>query len=243
MSSDTNREIDYYGFKGAGGPGDPPVPNPKSNPDRARNRQLWLSFLLSIPPIIIAFLVFEGWAYWRLIIAGTVAGISIAVCDWMYEVYAYTRGYWFVYGGHTRIGKINLFHVPLEMSIGFVPLGIALVILSYLPLLVRHLGIAIWPFSHPSLDNVLCLPVIILIVSFGGGYFDFISKKYGLFMNGHNWDYFIHCMSVWVPLSSLAVIFSRIILLNHDLKIFCATITLIIVLHISGVIIFHRFYI
>jgi hypothetical protein len=240
----TKKSVDYYGFEGAGGPGAPPPPNPKSNPDKARFNTMVFSFILAIPALVLAYVVFKEVEYIKLIVAGLVAGIAIAIGDWMYEVYAYVRGYWFVYGGHTRLGKVNFYHVPIEMTIGFIPLGVALIILSYLPLLPRHLGIMIWPFSVPALDNILVLPITLIINSFCGGYFDFASKKYGLFMNGHNWDYFIHCMSVWLPLSTFAVVISRIVMLSKDdPTLFAGTIGLLFILYIVGIVLFKILYI
>ncbi len=240
----TQSSIDYYGFSGAGGPGAPPPTDPAANPDRARFRLMVLSFILALPAIGLSYLVYQGMEYLQLMVAGIVAGITIAVADWIYEVYAYVRGYWFVYGGHTRLGKVNLYHVPLEMSIGFVPLGLALIALSYLPLLLRHFGIMIWPFSCPSLDNILVLPVTLIITAFCGGYVDFASKKYGLFMNGHNWSYFIHCMSIWLPLSSMAVIISRIIInAKDDTLFYLGTIGIILFLCVASILLFKVLYI
>jgi hypothetical protein len=236
--------IDYYGFRGAGEPGAPPPTNPVADSDRARFRLMVLSFILVLPAVAISYLVYQGMEYLKLMIAGIVAGITIAVGDWMYEVYAYVRGYWFVYGGHTRLGKVNFYHVPFEMTIGFVPLGLALIILSYLPLLLRHFGIMIWPFCYPSLDNILCLPVTLIIVAFCGGYVDFVSKRYGLFMNGYNWDYFIHCMSVWLPLSTMAVVISRIIILAKDnTLLYLGTIGIMLFLCVAAVVLFRMLYI
>ncbi|MBN1472727.1 MAG: hypothetical protein JW925_13185 [Syntrophaceae bacterium] len=241
--TDAKKDI-YYSFEGAGGPGTPPPPNPQSNPDRARFRLMVLGFVLVLPAIALSYLVYQGMEYLKLMVAGIVAGITIAVADWIYEVYAYVRGYWFVYGGHTRLGKVNLYHVPLEMTIGFVPLGLALIALSYLPLLPRHFGIMLWPFSYPSLDNILVLPVTLIITAFIGGYVDFASKKYGLFMNGHNWDYFVHCMSIWLPLSTMAVVISRIIINAKDCTLlYLSTIGIILFLCVASIALFKILYI
>jgi len=83
--------IDYIGFKGAGGPGAPPPPNPRSNPDRARYLTSLSCVVMMGIALGVAAAVYSGSLYVKFVIVGLLAGATVAACDWMLEVYAYVN--------------------------------------------------------------------------------------------------------------------------------------------------------
>ena len=244
MSYERKSKI-YTSFKGAGGPGAPPPQRPGSNPTR-----MWQAFFVGcivafIVSQIFALIVFPGATYIQVLISCLCAGFAVAVSDWITEVIANKKGLWFMYGGHTRIGRINTYTIPLEMSLGFIFLAGGGAILSYLPSLLRVWGTTLWPFVDPNLDLITYVPVLIIIIAMTGSLVDFISaKRNGALMNGPNWTYWKHWPSIWVPLMSISIGTMRILMIPWpDFATFGIAVLVVLIVFFSAILLFNQFYI
>lgn len=212
--SNHNQSVDYEGFKGAGSPRAPPPQKPDTNPTRERLIMLGLSPILVAGFLIIFSFMFNSQGTLIPHIIGALCGgITIAIYDWTIEAYAYEKGLWFCYGGYQKVGKLDFKHVPVDMVIGFVAIGFTLSIASYSPQLFRSWGWNFWPISDPSLD-LLALPIIIIPMSLFGAFFDFRSKRSGVWMNGPTWSYWKCAFYAWLPLLTSGIIVDRLILLS-----------------------------
>jgi hypothetical protein len=244
MSYERDSEI-YTTFKGAGGPGAPPPQRPGSNPTRMWQMFFVVCVIAFIAALICAAFVYQGEYYLKALVSSLCAGVATAVVDWMIEVYAAQKGYWFMYGGHTRLGRINSHTIPMEMSFGFIFLGAGGAILSYLPLLVRFLGITTWPFYDPNLD-FLTVIVIVLIISISGACVDFIvAKRNGALMNGPNWHFVKHVVTIYFPIEAIAMVTVRIPMafLYASMDSFLIAAGIVLLVYIVAPLLFNQFYI
>ncbi len=208
--SELNQTIDYNGFRGAGGPAAPPPQRPNTNPTRQRILLLVITpFLITIVILIFREPFVSVGTFTSHIISALCAGIYIALHDWIIEAYAYQKGLWFCYGGYQKIGRLDFKHVPIDMVIGFIGTGFNLAILTYFPELLRSWGWVFWPINDPSLD-IWLVPGFLVLISLGGAFIDFRSKRAGVWMNGPIWSYWKCAFIAWLPLLGFGIIVDRV---------------------------------
>jgi hypothetical protein len=237
MENNSN-SVDYYGFEGAGGPGAPPPPKPGANIDRARYLTSLSCVAMGATGLAIAATVYRGSEYLKFVTAGLYTGATVAVFDWIVETHSFVKGYFFTYGGHTRIGRLNTYHIPFEMSLGFVPLGCGLLGLTCGAFWLREWGADFWPFSNPALISAFYIPGMLIVTSLIGSYIDYASKKQGIFMNGPGWTFKKHVLSTWIPLSTAgALVGGTLMLLRKNSSVFiksCITVLLFYIIALTA---------
>lgn len=209
--SEPEQKIDYKGFRGAGGPSDPPPQKSNTNPTKHRIILMVISLLAMPIPVLIYLYPFllSGTLIFH-IISALCGGITIAIYDWIIEAYAYKKGLWFCYGGYQKIGKLDFQHVPIDMLIGFVGLGSIICYLSHVIEVGRTLGIDPLPPLTPLADIVSILNIVVM-VSIIGALDDFRSKRLGIWMNGPTWNFWKCVLYAWVPLITSGIVVDRIV--------------------------------
>ena len=213
LMSDIKQDVDYDGFRGAGGPNTPPPQKPNTNPTKPRLIMFIVGYCTLPIPIIIFSTI---WALPILlfhIISALCGGVVIAVYDWIIEAYAYKKGLWFCYGGYQKVGNIDFKHVPIEMVIGFVSIGFNLAFVSNIPYLFRGWGwdfLGWWSAYFPFLD-IIWIIIVLVFLSLFGSFGDFQSKKQGIWMNGPTWTYWKCAFYAWLPLLTSGILLDRLV--------------------------------
>ncbi|NVM31471.1 MAG: hypothetical protein HWN65_21715 [Candidatus Helarchaeota archaeon] len=210
--SDSDQEIDYEGFKGAGGPRAPPPQKPNTNPTRQRLISLpGAPILVTVALIIFSFPFNVEGTLVPHVIGALCAGLTVAIYDWIIEAYAYVKGLWFCYGGYQKVGKLDFKHVPIDMVIGFVAMGFSLSIVTYFPQLFRYWGWHSWfPVANPTFD-LLWIPGLLVGASLWGAFSDFRAKRTGVWMNGPTWSFWKCAFYAWLPGLTTIIVVDRFI--------------------------------
>lgn len=211
--SSRKKDIPYDSFEGAGGPNNPPPQKPDTNPTKQRLIMLIVGYC-SLPIPLIAFSTI--WSLPILLlhfISGLCGGVIIAIYDWIIEAYAHQKGLWFCYGGYQKIKELDFKHVPIDMVIGFISLGINLAFASHIPFLFRGWRwdvLGWWAAYFPALDIVWII-ILLVFLSLFGAFADFQSKKQGIWMNGPTWTYWKCAFYAWLPLLTSGIIVDHLI--------------------------------